>query len=170
VSPQFRIEAAVEPPKSGSNWVEIASHQAGQAGSIWRTDVVARNLSEADADVEIRLRGAGGGTLTATIAGGAQAAFEDVLGQMGVDGKGWLEITRTARSSCPGGSTTSATRAPSGSTWRATRQARAGPGVVGTLLQLRQLEGEFRTNLGFTNPNETAAAVQVTLYDAGGPS
>ena len=41
-------------------------------------------------------------------------------------------------------------------------------GVVGTLLQLRQLEGEFRTNLGFTNPNATAAAVQVTLYDADG--
>jgi len=41
-------------------------------------------------------------------------------------------------------------------------------GVVGTLLQLRQLEGEFRANIGFTNPSSTDGAVQVTLFDAGG--
>ena len=169
VSPQFRIEPAVEPPEEHVYWVEIASHQAGQAGSIWRTDVVARNLSEADAEVEIRLRGAGGGTLTATIAGGAQAAFEDVLGEMGVDGKGWLEITADRP------------LVVSGRIYNLGEQGTYGQylegyaaggglqaGVVGTLIQLRQLEGEFRTNLGFTNPSQSAAAVQVTLYDAAG--
>ena len=169
VSPQFRIEAAVEPPEERVYWVEIASHQAGQAGSIWRTDVVARNLSEADADVEIRLRGAGGGTLAATIAGGAQAAFEDVLGQMGVDGKGWLEITADRPLLVSGRIYNLGDEGTFGQ-YLEGYAAGGGlaPGVVGTLLQLRQLEGEFRTNLGFTNPNETAAAVQVTLYDAGG--
>lgn len=169
VSPQFRIEPAVEPPEERVYWVEIASHQAGQAGSIWRTDVVARNLSEADADVEIRLRGAGGGTLAAVIAGGAQAAFEDVLGQMGVDGKGWLEITANRPLIVSG----RIYNLGDGGTFGQYLEGYAeggglAQGVVGTLLQLRQLEGAFRTNLGLTNPNATVAAVQVTLYDAGG--
>jgi len=169
VSPQFQIELAVEPPEERVYWVEIASHQAGQAGSIWRTDVVARNLSEADADVEIRLRGAGGGTLTAVVAGGAQAAFEDVLGQMGVDGKGWLEITANRPLVVSGRIYNLGDEGTFGQYLEG--YAEGGglvPSLVGTLLQLRQLEGEFRTNLGFTNPNATAAAVQVTLCDAGG--
>lgn len=169
VSPQFRIEPPVEPPEEHVYWVEIASHQAGQAGSIWRTDVVARNLSEADAEVEIRLRGAGGGTLPAAIAGGAQAAFEDVLGQMGVDGKGWLEITANRPLLVSGRIYNLGDEGTFGQ-YLEGYAAGGGlvPGLVGTLLQLRQQEGEFRTNLGFTNPNETAAAVQVTLYDGGG--
>jgi hypothetical protein len=169
VSPQFRIEAAVDPPEVRAYWVEIASHQAGQAGSIWRTDVVARNLSEADADVEIRLRGAGGGTLSAVIAGGAQAAFEDVLGQMGVDGKGWLEITANRPLLVSGRIYNLGDEGTFGQYLEGYPEGGGlAQGVVGTLLQLRQLEGEFRTNLGFTNPNATAAAVQVTLYDADG--
>jgi len=169
VSPQFRIEAAVEPPEDRVYWVEIASHQAGQAGSIWRTDVVARNLSEADADVEIRLHGAGGGTLAAVVPGGAQAAFEDVLGQMGVDGKGWLEITANRPLIVSGRIYNLGDEGTFGQ-YLEGYAAGGGlaQGVVGTLLQLRQLEDEFRTNLGFTNPNATAAALQVTLHDAGG--
>jgi|GEM_PF-5237673 len=169
VSPQFRIEPPVEPPEERVYWVEIASHQAGQAGSIWRTDVVARNLSEADADVEIRLRGAGGGTLAAVIAGGAQAAFEDVLGQMGVDGKGWLEITANRPLIVSGRIYNLGDEGTFGQYLEGYAEGGGlAQGVVGTLLQLRQQEGEFRTNLGFTNPNATAAAVQVTLYDTRG--
>ncbi|RPI23755.1 MAG: hypothetical protein EHM57_03525, partial [Actinobacteria bacterium] len=169
VSPQFRIEAAVEPPEDQVYWVEIASHQAGQAGSIWRTDLVARNLSEAEADVEIRLRGAGGGTLTTVIAGGSQAVFEDVLGLMGVEGTGWLEITSTRPLMVSGRIYNLGEDGTFGQYLEGYPEGGGLPvGVVGTLLQLRQLEGEFRTNIGFTNPSSTDGAVQVTLFDAGG--
>ena len=169
VSPEFLIEPAVEPPTERVYWVEIASHQAGQAGSIWRTDVVARNLSDADAAVEIRLRGAGGGTLPAMVGGGSLAVFEDVLGLMGVDGKGWLEITSDRPLLVSGRIYNLGDAGTFGQYLEGYSDGGGLPqGIVGTLLQLRQVEGEFRTNLGFTNPNTAEAAVQVTLFDAGG--
>jgi hypothetical protein len=169
VSPEFLIEPAVDPPAERVYWVEIASHEAGLAGSIWRTDIVARNLSDADADIEIRLRGAGGGTLTSTIGGGSLGVFEDVLGQMDVDGKGWLAITSNRPLLVSGRIYNLGADGTFGQFLEGYPEGGGLPqGVVGSLLQLRQTEGEFRTNLGFTNPNASEAALQVTLFDAGG--
>ena len=41
-------------------------------------------------------------------------------------------------------------------------------GVAAWLSGLRQLQGEFRTNLNFTNISDAAASVDVTLYSADG--
>jgi hypothetical protein len=163
------FEIAEPEPEDTLYWIEAAARLPGQGGSEWRTDLAIMNLSNDDADVLIRLRGAGGGTLPVVVTGGAQAVFEDIMGLIGSDGKGWLEITSTQRI------------VASGRIYNLTDEGTFGqfnPGTLeggglqfgetGYLLQLRQLEGEFRTNLTFTNPLANDVQVDVGLYDSQG--
>jgi len=167
VSEGFTISEPL--PEDRVYWIEAAARLSGEAGSVWRTDLAIKNLSDSDADVLIRLRGAGGGTLDTVVSGGAQAAYEDVLGLMGKEGKGWLEITSTKPILASGRIYNLGDEGTFGQYDQGFPQ---GGGLLlgefGYLLQLRQLEGGFRTNLTFTNPTAEDAAVQVALFDAEG--
>jgi len=166
-SAQFEID---EPePEDRLYWIETAARLDGQAGSVWRTDLIIKNLSSFDADVMIRLRGSGGGTLESIVSAEGQGAYEDILGLMGSDGKGWLEITASqpilasARIYNLGDSGTFGQYAegyPDGGGLE--------NGEVAYLLQLRQLEDQYRTNLTLTNPTSEDATVEVALFDAEG--
>jgi hypothetical protein len=164
--------AITEPlPTERVYWIEAAARLSGQAGSLWRTDLVIKNLSDLDADVNVRLRGSGGGSLDSVISAGGQGAFEDVLGLMDKDGKGWLEITSSQPILA---SARIYNVSETGTFGQYVEGYPEGGGLqegdTGFLLQLRQSENDYRTNLIFTNPTADDAAVEVTLYDAEGSS
>jgi hypothetical protein len=167
VSETFTI--AEPEPQDTVYWIEAAARLPGQEGSVWRTDLVVMNLSDDDADLVIRLRGAGGGVLPAVVSGGAQAVFEDVMGLIGRDGKGWLEISSTQPIVASGRIYNLAADGTFGQFNPGTPGSGGlRPGDSGRLLQLRQLEDQYRTNLTFTNPLAADAIVDVGLYDSEG--
>ncbi len=167
VSDTFAIEEAI--PVEHIYWLAGAAKLAGQAGSQWLTDIAVKNLSSESADVEIRLYGAGGGTLDSVVAAQSQRAFEDVLGLMGVQGKGWLQITSSQPLVASG---RIYNQGGVGTYGQFAASVEDGGGLqagdTGLLIQLRQSVGTFRTNLLLTNPSEVAAAIRVTLYDSAG--
>ena len=167
VSDAFEIAEPL--PTDRVYWIEVAARLSGQAGSLWRTDLVIKNLSGIDADVLIRLRGSGGGTLESVISAGGQGAFEDILGLMDKDGKGWLEITSSQPILA---SARIYNLSDTGTFGQYVEGYPEGGGLLegetGYLLQLRQSEDDYRTNFIFTNPTANDVAVQVTLYDAEG--
>ncbi len=167
VSDAFEIAEPL--PTDRVYWIEVAARLSGQAGSLWRTDLVIKNLSGIDADVSIRLRGSGGGTLESVISAGGQGAFEDILGLMDKDGKGWLEISSSQPILA---SARIYNLSDTGTFGQYVEGYPEGGGLLegetGYLLQLRQSEDDYRTNFIFTNPTADDVAVQVTLYDAVG--
>lgn len=151
-------------------WNEIAAHAPGLAGSQWRTDVVARNNSGQTATIDFTLRTANGNfSKSASIPANAQGVFEDIVGQMGLETKGSLEICSNQELEVVG---------------RIFNQSETGTfgqfldGVAfedglaknegAYLLALRQKTGEFRTNLSVTNLGAEAAEVKITLYATDG--
>jgi hypothetical protein len=168
VSDDFEILEAAE-PEQYVYWLEIAAREDGREESVWRTDVVLKNLAEDDAEVEIRLDGGDEETLSTVVPGGSQAVFEDVLGVMGIDGKGWLEVVSEQPLVVSGRIYNQSDGATFGQYLDGV-QAQEGlqSGDLGYLVQLRQQSGEYRTNLTLTNPTAEAASARVTLFDSGG--
>ncbi len=168
VSEQFAIlEATV--PDTYTYWLEIAARTDGRDGTEWRTDVVVKNLSEDDADVEFRLDGAELTTLSSVVPGGSQAVFEDVLGIMEVDGKGWLEVVSDEPMVVSGRIYNRSDNGTFGQYLDGVAASQGmRPGYFGYLVQLRQQSGRFRTNLTLTNPTSEDASVRVTLFDSAG--
>jgi hypothetical protein len=149
-----------------SYWIEIAANLAGQGSSRWRTDLAVRNGSAASAEISLVLHGEDGEhSLSTTISGSHQAAFEDVVGLLGVTGKGALEI----RSDQPLAAVARIYNQDSQGTFgqflaAATTDEGLSAGEGGWLLGLRQLSGSFRTNLTVTNTGAETATVRVELY------
>lgn len=152
-------------------WLGIAAHTSGKNGSEWRTDAVVRNLGTVEADLEFTLH-AGGveHTWANTVAARAQAVFEDVVGMMGVEGKGALELRSSQPISVHGRIYTSNDNGTFGQYLEG-----AAPengliiGDVAWLHGLRQLGLLWRSNLSFTNTDPlVAATIRVTLYATGG--
>ena len=168
VSEQFEISEAAT-PEQFAYWLEIAARADGLEGSVWRTDIVLKNLAEDNAEVVIRLDGADDHSLSTEVSGGSQAVFEDVLGLMGADGKGWLEVV-SDRPMVVSGRIYNQSEGGTYGQYLDGVPALQGlhAGELGYLVQLRQLSGRFRTNLTITNPAEEAASVRVTLFDAAG--
>jgi len=167
VSAAFTIEEPV--PTDRVYVFDAAANLPGQAGSHWRTDLVLKNLAGVSANVVIRLFGSGGGSIPSTVAPESQRAWVDVLDLMAVEGKGWLQITSdqpvlvSGRTYNQGGGGTYGqfvAGVEGGAVLRA--------GDAGYLIQLRQNEGVFRSNLLLTNTSAGTAAVRVTLYDSAG--
>ncbi len=152
---------------SYTTWVEIAASLDGEGGSKWNTDVVARNQSAHTADIEFELHHENGSnTATGSIPPGAQGVFVDIVETiMAGDAKGALEI----RSNRP--------LQVSARIYNSSVEGSFGQFVAGHpedsgmdiwdlawLLQLRQQEGEFRSNISVTNGGEQDARVKITLY------
>jgi fibronectin type 3 domain-containing protein len=153
-----------------ASWIEIAIHGSGSFGSAWRTDVVSRNMADTQATVAYTLHTASGDhAMSVPLDPGAQGAFEDIVGLLGVDGKGALEIcashpvTSVARIYNQSDTGTFGQFLPAYANTSGLHQ-----GEMAALLGLRQLEGVYRTNLSVTNSGSTTANVTVALFDPPG--
>jgi len=152
-------------------WTDIAGHAPGNAGSDWRTDLVARNLASSNAAVKMYLHGANSVLQgTSTIDGGAQKAFEDVVGFLGGQNHiGALEICSDKPLLVMGRIFNQSATGTFGQYLEghvADLGYNAGQTVY--LLGLRQQTGEYRSNLSVTNGGKTGAKVKVTLFNAAG--
>lgn len=150
-------------------WTEIASRGAGLAGSVWRTDVAAKNVADTIASVEFILHTNSGEVRGSnTIGAGEQGVFEDLVGALGGNAKGALEIC----SDRPLQVVSRIYNFSDEGTFGQFVDGFSGGGLVtgdiAKLIGLRQLTGAFRTNLSFTNAGTDEAAVEVTLYSTNG--
>ncbi|MCD4747827.1 MAG: hypothetical protein K8R59_00515 [Thermoanaerobaculales bacterium] len=153
-----------------TNWLEIASHGAGAFDSEWRTVAVARNIGDSTAVVTFVLHATDGEQeITYTIPVGAQGVFDDIVGAMGLEAKGAIEIRSNQPVDVVGRIYNQADEGTFG-------QFLAGSPVgVGLdrgesawLLGLRQVQDEYRSNISVTNTGSSAADVEITLFSTAG--
>ncbi|MEN8163171.1 MAG: hypothetical protein ABFS37_03500 [Acidobacteriota bacterium] len=152
-------------------WTEVAAHFSGAHGSHWRTDVCAANLNSEVANVDLVLH-----TETSTIRQShtippsAQKAFHDVVGELGINGKGLLQITSDQALKVAGRTFNNGGDGTFGQFCHfETRDDGFFKGDHDVfLIGLRQEEGLFRTNLIFANTGIRKAALYVTLYRCSG--
>ena len=168
------VPAAREPgealPDALVQWLEIAAHLPGLSGGGWRTDLVARNPSGSDATVDLALHTSDGEVIARdAVPGLHQGVFEDVVGLLGVEGKGALEIrssvtlelgARIFNQDEPGtyGQSLMASNSREGLV----------SGEFAWLVGLRQKTDEYRTHISVTNSGTEPAAVRVTLFATDG--
>lgn len=172
-SGNYVLGAAIRPVSTGgeiSYWVAAAARKAGAEGSVWRTDLGAFNPSGALVNALIRYRKTGGGTVSRTVAIPArgQIVLDDVVGYLGSNGAGSLEVSsdqellvgsRTYNSSVTG------TYGQYLDGYRSSESFAAGD--TAWLIMLEETAA-FRTNIGFTNTGSTEALVQVKLFNSVG--
>ena len=153
-----------------SSWIDVAAHLPGAQGSMWRTDVVVLNRSDSLAAIELLLH-LGGRTLQflTTLPAHSQMVFDDVVGMLGQEGKGPLEV-RSEQPLTVHGRTYSVSE--SGTVGQFVDGRSSGDGLrageSGWLAGLRQFEGEYRSNICITNTGTEVAEVRVRLFTAGG--
>ncbi len=132
--------------------------------------LLSSNTGSSLAEVQLTLHtGTGEHTLSDTIEAGEQAVFEDIVGLMGVEAKGALEIYSTQPLEVI---SRIYNQAPSGTYGQFmdghTTQDGLYQGQSARLLGLRQMDGLFRTNISVTNTGTAAASVTITLYATAG--
>lgn len=155
-------------------WAEIVGHMTGLAGSQWRTDLVARNLSTSNASLKFVLHQVGAANLegAGSVNGGAQKAFEDLVATIGgTNNLGSLEICSDQPLLVRG---RIFNQAPSG-TFGQNLDGRVADlgytaGQTVSLIGMRQKTDTFRSNLSVTNGGTTEAQIAINLYDASGRS
>lgn len=152
-------------------WTEVAGHMPGTAGSQWRTDLVARNLTATNASLRFVLHAQGGNIEgTGLVTANGQSAFEDIVAALGAtNAVGALEVcsdqpllvrSRTYNQSPDGtfGQNYDGQVADVG----------FGVGQTVSLIGLRQQTGAFRSNIIVTNAGKSEAEVSIVLFDAKG--
>ncbi len=152
-------------------WIEIAAHETGVFGSEWRTDLVLRRApSPGEASVEVVLHTEEGEfSLSNSLESMNQAVFEDVVGLMGREGKGVLEVRSDAHLALVGriyNDTGAGTYGQALRAYGTPEGLRAGESAW--LPGLRQDEGLFRTNLSVTNTGDDPVTVTITLFAGDG--
>jgi hypothetical protein len=150
-------------------WTEIAAHLNGAEGSVWRTDLVAKNRSAETANVELYLHTESDDlSLPGTVDPLAQGVFEDVVTLFGVNDKGTLEIC----SDQPLEVVSRIYNVSEDGTFGQYIDGFNGGGLMegdtARLIGLRQMQGEFRTNISVTNTGTEDAEVEITLYGTDG--
>lgn len=153
-------------------WSEMAGHTPGNAGSQWRTDLVARNLESSTANVRFILHQASGNVeKTGTIDGNSQRAFEDVTASFGETNKGSLEICSDRPLLVLSRVFNQAESGTFGQNLDG-RVANLGyaAGQTVSLIGLRQKTDAYRSNLVVANGGTTEAEVAIILFDSSGAS
>lgn len=158
-------------------WVELVAHQSGAHDSLWRSDVVIGwrldpwpREPRTEIAVEFLLHTKDGVFKgEAVVPPYSSAVFEDIVGLLGYEGKGALEIRAEAPvwvSSRVYNLTESGT---SGAYYPGYRSSDCLDGPLHAFLYgLRQVEGEYRTNISITNTAAEAQEVSIYLYSANG--
>jgi hypothetical protein len=151
-------------------WTEIAARNNGVGESVWRADLVARNTGDAAAEIDFILHTETGDvSIDDTIQPEAQGAYEDIVGMMGAEGKGSLQIcssqplevlSRIYNQSENGtfGSLIDGFAAGAGMS----------QGDSARLIGLRQETNAFRTNISVTNTGSSTARVTISLRASSG--
>jgi hypothetical protein len=154
-------------------WLPVAAHLDGAHGSRWRTDLTLSNLDTTAVDLALRLRMPDGSmrAVTNRIEAGAQGVWTDVLASaFGVDGKAPVEIradgplhgvARVYNLASDGSSF--------GQAMPVLHEADALPRQsFAHLDHLRQVEGEWRTNLTLFNSTGSDVSAEVRLLATDG--
>lgn len=160
-----------------SFWIELVAHQPGAHESEWRSDVIigwrpSNGPSRAQTDIEVEFflhTKDGVFTGDAVIPPFSSAVFEDIVGLLGYEGKGALEIHADAPiwvSSRIYNLTPSGTSGAYFPGYRSSDCLRARQGAM--LYGLRQDRGRFRTNISVTNTSDEVQDVDVFLFGADG--
>jgi hypothetical protein len=157
---------------AGATLVHIAAAARGEGveGSVWRTDLGLLNLGAETAEASVIFHPSSGPdvAMNISLAAGEHQVLDDVVGRLGGEGSGSLEISssmpvlvssRTYNQSLDGtfgqyldGFYESDTVSEDNRVW---------------LPQLQQ-NAEFRTNIGLFNTSDDQARVKVHLHDADG--
>jgi len=162
------------PMKIGSgamtSHVAAAARGEGAAGSVWRTDLGLLNTGDAAADVSVVFHRTAGPDLEIdlSLAAGEHRLIEDLVGQVGGEGSGSLEIVSSTPILV---SSRTFNQSPAG-TFGQYLDGLGSEGTVaaGTKVWLPQLQqnADFRTNIGLHNTGDGSARVRVDLHDADG--
>jgi CubicO group peptidase (beta-lactamase class C family) len=150
--------------------VAAAARADGAAGSVWRSDLGLLNTADATTDVTVIYHPADGPDLTLdqVLAAGEHVVLDDVVGRLGGDGSGSLEIV--ADSPVLVSSRTS-NQSDSGTFGQYLDGLAESETVAeGDLVWLPQLQqnAEYRTNIGIHNTGDAQARVTLELYDGDG--
>jgi hypothetical protein len=151
-------------------WAEIATHSAGLNGSQWRTDMTALNLASAAANLRFILHtDTGNVEATSTVPALGQGIFADIVGMLGVEAKGALEICSDRPLLVTGRIFNQAAQGTFGQ-FLDGHVASLGltAGQFGQLIGLRQETGKYRTNIEVTNGGTQPAQAEITLFDNAG--
>ena len=151
-------------------WTEIASRGQGYGGSQWRTDMVALNLANTSAALRFVLHTTSGNfETTGAVPASGQGVFTDIVGMLGVQTKGALEICSDKPLLVTGRNFNQSTDGTFGQ-FIDGHVANLGmvAGQSAQLIGLRQETGKYRTNIAVANGGTQAAQAAITLFDNGG--
>ncbi len=153
-------------------WVPAVAHNAGLAGTVWRSDVAVLNLCPAGATVELLLHTAGGvSSASYEVQAGRQQVFPDVVAQLVTgDATGALEIRCNQELVVTSRTYNLAAGGTYGQSLDGiTKSLGIDLGESAYLAQLQQ-SATFRTNIGAVNMGEELTTLTVELYDQAGAS
>ena len=154
-------------------WTEVAGHAPGNAGSQWRTDLVARNLVSTNASLRFVLHTPNGNfESTGSVPANGQTAFEDVVATITPNNViGSLEVCSDQPLLVRSRIYNQSTEGTFGQNYDG-QVADVGfkEGQTISLVGLRQKAGAFRSNIILTNAGKTEAELSVQLFDATGKS
>ncbi len=151
-------------------WTEVVSRGAGYTQSQWRSDIVAMNLASTPAALRFVLHTANGNLeTTGAVPGSGQGVFEDIVGMMGAQTKGALEICSNQPLLVTGRNFNQSTNGTFGQ-FIDGHVGNLGltTGQSAQLLGLRQQTGKYRTNIAVANGGSADAQVAITLFDNSG--
>jgi hypothetical protein len=151
-------------------WVGIVAHNDGAADSRWRSDVIISHEAEHDVGVEFILHTRHGKIRReASIGPRGQGVFEDVVGLLGYEGKGALEIRADSPVRVVSRIYNETHSGTSGSYFPGYRSCDClRSGETGWFYGLRQMKGEYRTNINITNTGTERGRVLLSLYQSDG--
>jgi hypothetical protein len=148
-------------------WVEIVTHNSGFHDSEWRSDVLISHEAEHSVGIEFILHTVDGEITTSTsVDAGRQAVFEDIVGLLGYEGMGALEIQATHPITVNSRVYSVSDAGTHGAFLKGYRSSEC-PGS-GKLYGLREVEGKFRTNISVTNTTDETREVWIALYRTDG--
>lgn len=172
-SGNYILSANLQPISAGgaiSYWVATAARSAGAEGSLWRTNLGAFNPSGSLVNALVRYRKTGGGTVSRTvpIPAKGQVVLDDVVGFLGSNGTGSLEVSSDQELLVGSRTYNLSTTGTFGQFLDGYRPSESFS--AGDLAWLTMLEetAAFRTNIGFTNTGSTEALLQVRLFNSSG--
>ncbi len=158
-------------PNLYTYWTEVAAHLPGAFGSQWRTDMCVANINDEEADLELVLHtDVREFTHSDEIGPRQQKAFEDVVGTMGIEEKGMLEVRSDQFLRMAGRIFSEDDGGTFGQfcDFLTMDEGFFKGDMEVYLVGLRQEEGLFRTNLIFANTGIREATVFVTLHRCSG--
>ena len=151
-------------------WAEIATRGKGLTGSQWRTDMVAMNLTSTAAALRFVLHtGSANLETNGTVPASGQGIFADIVGMLGVEAKGALEICSDKPLLVTGRIFNQSAEGTFGQ-FVDGHVANLGlaSGQVAQLIGLRQETGKYRTNIGVANGGTQPAQAEITLFNNAG--